>query len=80
MSSRQSNQPVIDFTAATVAGYSFTYKDPNDPYNATYDVRWAVITTMNGANPITKRFILGVRLLGGVAPLQAVNLDTMVSR
>src|SRR6266404_1002517 len=26
------NRPMIDFTAAAVANYSFTYKDPNDPF------------------------------------------------
>jgi prepilin-type N-terminal cleavage/methylation domain-containing protein len=74
------NQPMIDFTAATVAGYNFTYQDPDDPYHVTYDVRWAVITGVNGASPTSKRFILGVRQLGGSTFVPPVTLDTMVER
>ena len=39
------NRPLIDFSQGVVPGYSFTYLDPNDPNGATWDVRWAVITT-----------------------------------
>src|ERR1700741_1539707 len=38
------NLPLIDFTAALLTGYSFTYTDPHDPFGASYDVRWAVVT------------------------------------
>lgn len=84
---------VIDFSGALppaypANGYSFTYLDPTDPNGATYDVRWAVIITGNGANASSKRFILGVRQIGqqragtfnsGGFSLP-ITLDTMVSR
>jgi hypothetical protein len=74
------NQPMIDFSAGTVAGYNFTYQDLNDPFRVTYDVRWAVITQVAGATPVSKRFILGVRQLGGTNFSLPVTLDTMVER
>src|SRR5262249_37373040 len=40
------NKILIDFSGAAAADYSFTYTDPNDPFAVTYDVRWAVITTV----------------------------------
>ncbi len=67
---------VINFAGAAVAGYSFTWFDPNDPAQVSYDVRWASYTRANGA----RRFILGVRRLGGNVPLLPVNLDSMVER
>lgn len=70
---------VINFGAAGstgVPGYSFTWFDPNDPVQVTYDVRWASYTRANGA----RRFILGVRRLGGNFPLLPVNLDSMVEK
>jgi prepilin-type N-terminal cleavage/methylation domain-containing protein len=71
------NRQVIDFSRATVANYSFTWADPNDPSGARYDVRWAVYTFSNGAG---KRFIVGARKLGGNLPFYPVNLDTMVTK
>ena len=69
----------IDFTAGTVANYNFTYTDPNDPFRAPYDVRWAVITFTNAATgqPTAKRFIVGVRKISGNTPLPPVTLETM---
>jgi len=61
-------RPMIDFTAAAVANYSFNYTDPNDPFGMSYDVRWAVITYVKGVNTTGKRFIVGVRRRGGNAP------------
>jgi len=74
------NQPMIDFTQAKVANYNFSYTDPNDPFAMTYDIRWAVITYANGANPTGKRFIVGVRRIGGNAPFLPLTLDTMVEK
>jgi len=68
---------VINFAGAQVAGYSFTWLDPNDPTGLRYDVRWAVYTLANGAG---RRFILGVRRQGGDAPLLPINLDSMVEK
>ncbi len=74
------NRPVIDFTQAQVANYSFNYIDPNDPFGVSYDVRWAVVTYANGVNPTGKRFIVGVRRRGGNGPFLPVTLDTMVEK
>jgi prepilin-type N-terminal cleavage/methylation domain-containing protein len=74
------NRPVIDFTQAQVANYSFNYTDPNDPFGLSYDVRWAVITYATGGNAGGKRFIVGVRRRGGNGPFLPVTLDTMVEK
>lgn len=75
-----SGTAAIDFTAAKQPGYSMTYVDPNDLQGASYDVRWAVITTLNGASPIAKRFIIGVWKQPQVTFNQPVNLDTTVEK
>lgn len=74
------NKPIIDFTQAAVANYSFNYTDPNDPFRLPYDVRWAVITYSNGVTATGRRFIVGVRRRGGNIPFLPVNLDTMVEK
>jgi prepilin-type N-terminal cleavage/methylation domain-containing protein len=76
-----SNQTLIDFSnPAGLGGWSFTYQDPNDPTGATYDIRWAVIISGNGVNISAKRFILGIRQVGGSGYFQPVTLDTMVQK
>ncbi len=79
-----SGSPIIDFSAASVAGYSYTYVDPNDPVGATYDVRWAVITRTNDNTATgyvtSKRFILGVLRRGMKTPTLPITLDTVVSK
>ncbi len=76
-----SGSPIIDFSAAPVTGYSFTYIDPNDPLGATYDVRWAVVVRTNTNGIVTsKRFILGVFRRSLNTPTLPVTLDTMVSK
>jgi hypothetical protein len=73
--------PIIDFSNPTpVAGYSFTFQDPNDPTGMVYDVRWAVITQASGGNVSSKRFILGVTKRGGNGFYLPVTLDTTVSQ
>ncbi len=74
------NQAIINFGAAPVANYSFTYQDPADPSGVAYDVRWAVILTGNGTTVYSKRFILGVRQSGGNGYFQPITLDTMVQK
>jgi prepilin-type N-terminal cleavage/methylation domain-containing protein len=74
------NQALIDFSATPQGGYSYTYQDPNDPGETIYDVRWAVITNVNGAVVTSKRIILGVRQQGGNGYFQPITLDTMVER
>jgi prepilin-type N-terminal cleavage/methylation domain-containing protein len=74
------NSPAIDFSAGQVAGYSFNYIDPEDPYGATYDVRWAVITYVNGAHVTGKRFLLSARQVGGTGFFLPLTLDTTVEK
>jgi hypothetical protein len=74
------NRPLIDFVSSAVADYSFTYSDPNDPFRVTYDVRWAVVTTVNGPRVTGKRFVVGVRQLNGPGFVPAVTLDAMVEQ
>lgn len=80
------NETLIDFITqpagapAPTNGFSFTYQDPTDPSGTTYDVRWAVIVTGNGSTAASKRFILGVRRVGGNGYFPPITLDTMVSR
>jgi type II secretory pathway pseudopilin PulG len=80
-----SNQPIIVFNSpnpplAPTNGYGFTYADPNDPSGTTYDVRWAVIITGSGGTASSKRFILGVRQVGGNGYFQPITLDTLVEK
>jgi prepilin-type N-terminal cleavage/methylation domain-containing protein len=72
--------PIIDFSATPASGYSFTYIDPNDPFYATYDVRWAVITMTNGAAVVGKRIIVGVFRRGMQNPSLPITLDTIVEK
>ena len=70
-------RPLIDFAAGQVPNYSFPYQDPS---GITFDVRWAVITSVNGPTITSKRFILGVRQQGGNGFFLPITLDTMVER
>ena len=66
---------------SSVAGYSSTYTDPNDPLGASYDVRWAVITNTNTAQAIiSRRIILGVFRRGMSTPTYPVTLDMQVEK
>jgi prepilin-type N-terminal cleavage/methylation domain-containing protein len=73
------NVPIIDF-GSSVANYNFTYQDPTDPSGTAYDIRWAVITTGNGTTASSKRFILGIRQVGGSGYFRPITLDTMVTK
>ncbi|HKM67564.1 MAG TPA: prepilin-type N-terminal cleavage/methylation domain-containing protein [Candidatus Acidoferrum sp.] len=73
------NLPIIDYSQPIVAGYGFTYTDPNDPTGAVNDVRWAVVTVTNGT--VTgKRIIVGAFRRGMKSPSFPISLDTMVSK
>lgn len=79
------NQTLIDFSGPAPSGYptngyGFIYQDPADPTNTIYDVRWAVIITGNGTTAASKRFILGVRQMGGNSYFLPITLDTMVTK
>jgi prepilin-type N-terminal cleavage/methylation domain-containing protein len=73
-------QAAINFNAAPVSGYSFTYPPSPAPTDTVYDVRWAVIVTGNGSTISSKRFILGVRQQGGSGYFQPITLDTTVEK
>jgi len=77
-----STPPLIDFSADPVPGYFFTYTDPNDPFGASYDVRWAVVTFTNPQTNVTtgRRIILGVFRRGMTTPTYPITLDTMVEK
>jgi len=75
------NRPAIDFSVAQVANYSFTtVADPEDPYRARYDVRWAVITGGNGGSTSSRRFIIGARQRNARSYVMPLTLDAMVQR
>jgi len=76
------NRPVIDFSQALVIGYSYAtpYTDPNDPSGVQWDIRWAVITTTNNGLVTSKRFIVGVRQVGGAGFVLPVTLDTVIDK
>jgi len=74
------NSPAIDFSAGQVAGYSLNYIDPEDPYGATYDVRWAVVTYVNATQVTGKRFLLSARQIGGTGYFLPMTLDTTVEK
>ncbi|HLK05529.1 MAG TPA: prepilin-type N-terminal cleavage/methylation domain-containing protein [Candidatus Acidoferrum sp.] len=75
------NRPFIDFGGAPVDNFSFTYTDPNDPFGVTYDVRWAVLTTLSGSSITGKRFFVGVRQLNNASTfIPAVTLDASVAQ
>ncbi|HXJ13065.1 MAG TPA: prepilin-type N-terminal cleavage/methylation domain-containing protein [Candidatus Limnocylindrales bacterium] len=75
------NPPTIDFTAAAVAGYNYTFQDPNDltdTESATYQMRWAVISIVSGGQVVSKRFIVGCRRRGGSGNASQVMLPAVV--
>jgi prepilin-type N-terminal cleavage/methylation domain-containing protein len=74
------NRPAINFTAGKVAGYNSTVGDPEDPYGAQYDVRWAVITGGNGSSASSRRFIIGARQINATTYMMPLTLDAMVQR
>ena len=83
----QGTTPILDFSAAAVAGYNYTFTDPNDVNDsaeASYQMRWAVISNVNAGVVISKRFIVGCRRVGaGAAGQVALNpaiVDTLVQK
>jgi prepilin-type N-terminal cleavage/methylation domain-containing protein len=69
---------MIDFTQATVANYSVTYRDGRDPTKSAYDVRWAVSTNGNAGNIMSKRIVISVRRDGPGAYIRPTTLDVVV--
>ena len=77
--------PTINFNAAAVAGYSYQFTDPNDlndSAEATYEMRWAVISKVNAGVVVSKRFIVACRRVGTSATqiLNPAVVDTLVQK
>lgn len=72
----------ISFTGAAVAGYNFTFTDPNDPAGANYQMRWAVISNVSAGTVVSKRFIVGCRRAGNLNNLSLTPavVDTLVQK
>jgi len=83
----QGTTPILDFSAAAVPGYNYTFTDPNDlndSAEATYRMRWAVISIVSAGQVVSKRFIVGCRRVGAGAAGQVVLnpaiVDTLVQK
>jgi hypothetical protein len=50
----------LNFAAPAVANYNFTYVNPNAAIPIPYEVRWSVITNVQGTTVVSKRFLVGV--------------------
>ena len=50
----------VNFAVAAVANYNFTTIDPNAAAPISYEVRWSVITNMQGTTVVSKRILVGV--------------------
>ena len=74
------DQVIIDFTGSPVAGYSFSYQDPNDPAGVVYDVRWAVITVTSNRHGHLETVHSGSRRQGGNGIYKPVTLDTILEQ
>ncbi|MBI1750798.1 MAG: prepilin-type N-terminal cleavage/methylation domain-containing protein [Acidobacteria bacterium] len=70
----------VDFTVGAVANYNLTYVDPNDAVGLSYEVRWTVVTSMQGTNVVAKRFLVGVWKRDPRQVTQPVTLDAWVQR
>jgi prepilin-type N-terminal cleavage/methylation domain-containing protein len=69
----------INFNAPAVAGYNYTYLDPNSP-NGGYLVRWAVVVTASGGNAVAKRFVVGCWRREPTQPTAPVTIESIVQR
>src|SRR5260370_19069097 len=75
---------VVDFSPSAVppAGFSTTYKDPNDPNAPSFELRWAVFPVVNSNGTVVSRgIIIGCRRVQGGGNSQLllpVTLDSSV--
>jgi prepilin-type N-terminal cleavage/methylation domain-containing protein len=70
----------LNFTVAAIAGYNFVYRDPNDPAQVPYEVRWAVNTQVSGPIIVSKRIFVGVWKRDPRAVMPPVTLEAWVQR
>ncbi len=75
-------QAGVTFAGAAVPGYNFVLFDPNNPSSPGIEVRLGVITTVAGAGPVSKRFVVGAwRREGGQnSTFSPVIFDGFVQR
>lgn len=73
-------QAQIDFTAAPVANYNYSYIDSNDPVPPPFEIRWAVVTTMSGTTVIAKRFFVGAWKRNATRVMPPVTVEAWVQR
>jgi Tfp pilus assembly protein PilV len=72
---------VIDFSQDPVAGFSISdYTDLNDPSQARFELRWAVIPETSAGTVIGRRIIIGCRRTNANQLLLPVNLDSSVEK
>lgn len=74
------NRAQINFTAAAVANYNFTYIDPTDATQTPYEIRWAVISSLNGTTVYSKRFIVGAWRRDPRATSPAVTVEGWIQK
>jgi len=77
--------PSINFSAAAVAGYNYTFSDPNDvgdAAEANYQMRWTVISNVSAGVVVSKRFIVACRRTGNNVGqvLNPAVVDTLVQK
>lgn len=77
--------PSINFSAAAVAGYNYTFSDPNDvgdSAEANYQMRWTVISNVSAGVVVSKRFIVACRRTGNNVGqvLNPAVVDTLVQK
>ena len=74
------NTARVDFSVPAVANYNFFYTDPNDASRVPYEVRWSVITTMQGVNVASKRYLVGVQRRQPSSVMYPVTLEAWVQQ
>jgi len=72
----------VDYAAGPVPGFRLIYQDPNDATGGAYDVRWAVIASVEAVGPagpvvVSKRYVVGVQRTDGI---DAVTLTSWATR
>ena len=73
----------IDFSSALSSvptGFSKLYVDLNDPNRASFELRWAVFSEMNGATVVSRRIIIGCRRANSNTGVFPVTLDSSVEK
>lgn len=73
----------INFDAAPVPRYNIVFRDPNDPSRVPYELRWAVITSVQTVGTqtnvvVAKRIIVGARRQGD--RFTSVSFNLMLAR